>query len=91
MNPYVALMLLLIVAAFAMSARLPGRWSAVAWLAPVGVAVFYFIGWLHARQPPESGDNQRGLVALVGVVAGLLTATAAGLGRLMRRRGGGDG
>lgn len=85
MNPYVSLVLVLIVAAFAMSARLPGRWSALAWLAPVGVAVFYLVAWLHEREPPESGDNQPGLVAFVGVVAVLLTATAAGLGRLMRR------
>jgi hypothetical protein len=65
------------------SARLPRRWSALAWLAPASVAVFYFVAWLHERQ--LSGDNQPGLVAFVGVVAVLLTATAAGLGRLMRR------
>lgn len=85
------LLLLLIVAAFAMSARLPGRWSMLAWLIPAGLAALYFVAWLNERQPPASGDNQPGLVAFVGVVVVLLTATAAGVGRLARQRGGGDG
>lgn len=84
MNPYLALVLL-VVAAFAMSAWLPGRWSGFAWLLPLGLVVVFFVWWLDERQPPETGDNQPGLVALVGVVVVLLTATAAGLGRRVRR------
>lgn len=85
MNSYASLVLVFVAAAFAMSAMLPRRWSALAWLVPVGVAAFYFVVWRDERQPAEQGDNQPGLVAVVGVVAVLLTVTAAGLGRLMRR------
>jgi hypothetical protein len=83
MNPYLAL--LLVVVAFAMSAWMPGPLSALAWLVPLGLAVWFGVVWLDERQPPEQGDNQPGLVALVGVVVVLLTASAAALGHVARR------
>lgn len=91
MNSYATLVFLLVVAAFAASAWLPGRWSALAWLVPLAVAVLYFVAWLDERQPPDQGDSQPGLVALVGVVAVLVSVAAAGLGRFVRRRGGHGG
>jgi len=73
-------------AAFMMGVYLPGRWSTLAWLAPVPVAVVYYLAWQGERSPSASasGDPQPGLIAFVGVVAVLLTVAAAGLGHLVR-------
>jgi cadmium resistance protein CadD (predicted permease) len=78
------LLLLLFVVPFLMSAWLPGRLSAAVWLIPLGLGVWFFVAWLDERQPTLREENDPGLVAFVGVVAVVVTASAAGLGRLVR-------
>jgi hypothetical protein len=58
----------------------------VAWLIPAGLAVFWFAAWRHEATATSGGENQAGLVALVGVVSVGIVLLAILVGFVIRHR-----
>ncbi len=56
------------------------------WLLPLLVACYFVFSYVRELQPPEQGENNPGLVLLIGVAAVIVAAGGVAFGRLSRRR-----
>jgi hypothetical protein len=56
----------------------------VAWIVPTGLGIFWFAAWRH-EAAATGGDNQAGLVALVGIVSVAIALLAVFVGFVIRR------
>ena len=80
----IALVILFAGAAMVLGISPMPRWISL--LPGLAVGIYFLIAWLHERQPPATGDNQPGLVALVGAAFTAVVLAAAALGWAMRKR-----
>jgi LPXTG-motif cell wall-anchored protein len=80
-----SLVLALCVAAalLAASPSIP-RW--MPWLVPAGTTVFFFIAWWREREPPATGDNQPGTLAIFGLASVSLVIASVVAGLFFSRR-----
>jgi hypothetical protein len=87
-----ALFVVLAAVTFALASLRNRLASASAAILPVAAGIAFYLSWLHERRPPDSGDAQPGLVALIGIIvtAAFLVAACVGWGvraaRIRRRR-----